>query len=718
VECRLDDGSVTFGEGASKKAAQQDAAREALASFAKGAAEPWLGPRQASGSVPAMPRKRQRRAQPEGRTAPRAASSGPHARARDRVPALSALAVLLVLAVVGDDRHVGLIADGRQMVRTAVAIVETGEIGQASGRDFTIERAEGDAVSRFGMATSLLLVPVAWAAPRVELRRGAGSSQALFLLVPWLSVGVAAAAAGRLARRLGGGGLQVAAAVLLASLASPLGSYAQLELSEPVQAAALALSLAAALAAAQSPAARPALEVAAGFAAGFAVLAKSSLVVAAPFALLPLADPTARARTRGALVRAAAGAALPLAAWAGFELARFGRLFGGYPDDRFTHPWLDGLWRLLVSPNRGLLLFWPALLLFAWGGRAFRGAWLTSPAPRAWLGAALALVAQLAVAAGYWGWHGMEGWGPRLVVAAIPLLAPFAATAVAVERRAPLVATVALSLALNLPPLLQHPTPVASYVMNLAWPEVTEVEAARFPLYATARSPAGRPTVVPFEDLELEPAANPWRAYLWFRATSRLDGEDLVRGLGEPPWKRSRPDLVPAGAWPAEAARQLAPRPRLGFLGRSLTGGGGPYATVYLDALLDQVVRANQQGRIDRALELSDRRLRLAADGEAAAWRLEGLRRAGRAHDAEALLRSLRRETREHPLINVVLALFDRDAGEERRARALLGSVATAFSDTPAERALAAPLAAWPATLDAMTRTSRRDAAVAGPAGR
>ena len=38
---------------------------------------------------------------------------------------------------------------------------------------------------------------------------------------------------------------------------------------------------------------------------------------------------------------------------------------------------------------------------------------------------------------------------------------------------------------------------------------------------------------------------------------------------------------------------------------------------------------------IERALALSERRLQLQADGEAAAWRLESLRRAGRAVDAE-----------------------------------------------------------------------------------
>ena len=59
---------------------------------------------------------------------------------------------------------------------------------------------------------------------------------------------------------------------------------------------------------------------------------------------------------------------------------RFGRLFGGYPDDRFTHPWFDGFWRLLIGPNRGLLLFWPALALFVWIGARWRGAWLSMPA--------------------------------------------------------------------------------------------------------------------------------------------------------------------------------------------------------------------------------------------------------------------------------------------------------------------------------------------------
>ncbi len=93
---------------------------------------------------------------------------------------------------------------------------------------------------------------------------------------------------------------------------------------------------------------------------------------------------------------------------------------------------------------------------------------------------------------------------------------------------------------------------------------------------------------------------------------------------------------------------------------------------------------------------------------------LETLRRARRPIEAQGALRGWPEQMRRHPLIDVALALFDRDAGEEQRARALLGSVASAFPGTPLQQALTAPLVAWPVTLDAMTAAPRRDAAVEG----
>ena len=88
----------------------------------------------------------------------------------------------------------------------------------------------------------------------------------------------------------------------------------------------------------------------AGVFAGIAVLAKSSLIVVAPFALIPILANQTRRRT--AMVAAAVGAVVPLSLWAAFEFARFGRLFGGYDGEVFSHPWLDGLWRLTIGPKR------------------------------------------------------------------------------------------------------------------------------------------------------------------------------------------------------------------------------------------------------------------------------------------------------------------------------------------------------------------------------
>ena len=125
--------------------------------------------------------------------------------------------VLLVLFATTDDRFPGSTADGRQMIWTAVAIAETGEIGQARGRDLTVPRPEGDSVSRFGVAMSVAQVPAAMAAPIIEARFGPAASQPLFLIAPFLFVLGAAALAGKTVRELGGSHRAEGAAILFAT---------------------------------------------------------------------------------------------------------------------------------------------------------------------------------------------------------------------------------------------------------------------------------------------------------------------------------------------------------------------------------------------------------------------------------------------------------------------------------------------------------------------
>jgi hypothetical protein len=605
------------------------------------------------------------------------------------------------------------------MIRTAVAIVEAGTLGQARDTDFTLPRPGGDAVSRFGMGMSLLQVPAAWLAPRIEAWRGPSSSQFVFLLAPFAAVLLAAWAAGRIALALGADPRAAAWAVVLASLGSPLASYATMEFSEPAQAASLALALALALAAASAPARgeRCRLAAGAGAAAGFAVLVKTSLLAVAPLAVLPLLAAPAGGARRRSLGAAAVGAAPLLAAWAACEWARFGRLFGGYPDDRFTHHMLDGAWRLLVGPNRGLLLFFPAAALAAaWAAAAARRSAREALAGAAALATAAALVA---IAGGYWGWHGMEGWGPRLVVPAVPALAALAAAWLGARRRSVAGwAVVAASVAVNLPPLLQHPTPLATYVMNCRWPEVAPERAGDYPFYARGETADGRPTVVPFAVLEKTPSASWLLAEPWLLAANRAGEAQAARRLAAPPWRGARPDIVPPPELLSPARlRELVAPPRVGFLGRSLLGGreAAGYAAVWADALRDQVVRAQQLGDGRTALALARRAVRLAPGAESDVLLLESLRIAGRREEAGTHLRAMPMASRRDPRVNVVLALFERDAGDDAAARRILASVADAFPGLPAGSAPAQPPAAWPRDLHAMTTAPRRDAQVAAP---
>src|SRR3954465_755768 len=72
---------------------------------------------------------------------------------------LMLLAVALVLLLSWKPAVVGMVGDGRQMVFTAVAIAESGSLGQARSRDLTVPRPAGDSVSRYGLAMSLAHVP-------------------------------------------------------------------------------------------------------------------------------------------------------------------------------------------------------------------------------------------------------------------------------------------------------------------------------------------------------------------------------------------------------------------------------------------------------------------------------------------------------------------------------------------------------------------------------
>ena len=586
--------------------------------------------------------------------------------------ALAIAASLLLLTT--DDRHAGSVADGRQMIWTSIAMTETGEIAQARDRDFTFARTGGDAVSRYGMGMSFAQLPAAWLAPAVESRFGPASSQPLFLLAPLLFTLLGAYAAGRIALQLGGGAEAAFAATLLASVASPLGSYAAMEFSEPMQGAMLALTLWFSL---------EGRGVAAGFAAGLSVLTKSANLVVAPLALLPLWK-------HRRFVGAAISFASILVVWLAFEIVRFGAPLANYPGEGFTNPILEGTWRLLFSVTKGLVFFYPALIV-AIVSRSDRLAKAAS---------LLASAALLALAAAYWGWHGNEGWGPRLILPAIPLLAPLAA--VQLERWSGIatVAIVSLCFVANVPPLFQHPTPVSTYVTNLEWPAAGPKELYGIPSYARDGD-----RISPDLALAKVPRATPFLVYPWFARATWSSADASARILQNPPWRHARGDLVPRHAMTPQLARYLTREPRWNFWGRGFAPSqdDAAYRAVYLEGLADQVVRMHQQERGTDALRLAQKLHRLRPGGESIALILESHRLLRNTPAAKTFLGSQPPQLRVDPRVNVVLALFERDAGNERGARAFLENAAPSLPGAPIQRAVAAPMDQWPRDLFSMT---------------
>ncbi|HEV8268930.1 MAG TPA: hypothetical protein VGR00_11865 [Thermoanaerobaculia bacterium] len=147
----------------------------------------------------------------------------------------------------------------------------------------------------------------------------------------------------------------------------------------------------------------------------------------------------------------------------------------------FWHPLGAGLYGLLLSPGRGLVFFAPVVLLAPFGLRRRRAA--------AWV-LALGAPAVLALVIARWFvWNGGSCWGPRYLLAVLPLLAAPAVLAPAGLLRA----AFALGALLNLPGVLVAPGAFISYAERLApppgiaWPphgpdRVSEV-AALSPLY-------------------------------------------------------------------------------------------------------------------------------------------------------------------------------------------------------------------------------------------
>jgi hypothetical protein len=629
-------------------------------------------------------------------------------RSKKKRPLLAALLVAAsALALTADERVFGLLTDGQMITRTAFSMLDAHELGIARGHRVGISRPQGDAVTRYGMLPSLVETVPMLGAESLERSSGPGGSQTLFVAeqIAWLLL--AALCAGLLARAWGGDEKAGARALLACAVASPLAAYAGSDFSEPLLAALVGAAFLAAFRATASTGRRALLlACAAGALAGLALLAKSLLVLLLPcvLAILLATGETATRVKRGLF--AAIGFAPVFAVWLVFEIVRFGRPFASYRGEKFSNPPIDGLWRLTIGPNKGLFLYFPLAVLSVLGAIALRKSSRIAALATAGFAAALLLATSA-----WWAWDGTAGWGPRLLLPLIPLLAAWAALGAASSRlrTAAFWALFCAGVLVNALGVFQPDALTTWYVTVLPKRALSPAEAARYPDFAYEKGADGVARLYPIHDVARHAAFSPIRLAAWLLHT-RLASRDVKRALATPPWDTTVPGrevaVPPEVAIPRSALVFLTSAPRWPHLGMSLTRRKEELDTAlaYVDCVYDQALRAQDMGLGDRAADYGERLYRLVPGPQTAVALLEGLRLAGRKEALGQWVRTIPRAHAATPEIGVVLALHERDLGEEAQARSLMARVADVTHD-PRFRSLATePLSQWPARLRDLTR--------------
>ena len=264
--------------------------------------------------------------------------------------------------------------------------------------------------STYGIGPSLLMAPFYLAGRAV----GANPVSVAMLMnaVLWALLVVTVTALARLRRSSWSQALVVAG---LVGVGTPLIAYVATGFSEVGVALAIAAGLLGIEATRQQSTWGPQLACAA---AGSAVLFRTdSVLLVAPF-IVGATWLVSNRRRRDSIIGVATLAPF-VAVWASYNVVRFGAPWDtGYGGQPFNHSLLAGVYGLVLSPGRGLIVYAPVLLVAAVGGvRLWRRDRLMLTV------ATLLLLSRVLFYAKWWGWFGGGGWGPRLVVPAVPVLA-------------------------------------------------------------------------------------------------------------------------------------------------------------------------------------------------------------------------------------------------------------------------------------------------------
>jgi hypothetical protein len=317
--------------------------------------------------------------------------------------------VALFLLLVGQAQVTVL--DGNSMLAVAQSIVHHASL--AVPADLGVPGHDGEThYSKYGLLLPLLsIIPVLVAQPigaltgRVDLVEAAAAAS----IMPLVG-GALAAALFVLGRRLGA---PRAAAALVGSgivLGTYLLPYGRDFFTEPLVALGLVVMVERALAG---------RELQAGAALALAVLARPQSAAFAPLLLCFVLF--ARGGGIAAVVRTLPPLVLVAIVTVAYNLYRFhDALQFGYKlpvDPGFTTPLLEGAGGLLLSPEKSVVLFAPAIVLVPF---ALVALWRRRPALVVLLVALFA--ATFVLAATWWSWEGGWSWGPRLLIPGVAVV--------------------------------------------------------------------------------------------------------------------------------------------------------------------------------------------------------------------------------------------------------------------------------------------------------
>lgn len=368
--------------------------------------------------------------------------SRPSGRSLDKRGDLLAALALLLLYLAFFSGHFTSI-DGMTMFAQARSILDHGSLTFSE----PIQWGHPIQTSRYGLGLSLLYLP-SLAALRGTLpapyqpsgdydlgrvyRDGAYTAAGAPLHI--LITVITAIMIARFCRRLGLGSAAALAGMALFGIGSPAFVYARGDFAQPLLGLCWITALSAALEYRRSGSMRQVFWC--SLAAGYGIITRpvegTLGFLAVLIMFVPFREnktwPCRKLRDMGLVVLGgAAGVGVTLVA----NHLRFGHWWAtGYAGALWKSPW-TGLAGLLISPSRGIVWAFPAVLLAPAGVRVL---WKRRHRVSASVLAGLAAV--LIVAMGVWtAWWGGWNWGPRLILPALPLLAVLAGAGLQGLRR-------------------------------------------------------------------------------------------------------------------------------------------------------------------------------------------------------------------------------------------------------------------------------------------